>query len=50
MRIEYIGLKPDRGQSPRRDGEVVGQPAHRGCQAACSSGISGPASMYVVLG
>jgi hypothetical protein len=50
MKIECIGLKPDRGQSMRRRGIERDRVAQGEGQAAHHGGCSGPTLSYVVLG
>jgi hypothetical protein len=49
MKIECIGLKPDHGQSTRREGTKRGRVAQGGGQAAHHGGCLGPTSSYMVL-
>ena len=49
MKIECMGCKPDRAQSVRQSGAVMGWAAHRGGREAHSRVYSRPASLYVVL-
>ena len=50
MKIELIELKPDRGQSARREGTERGRAAQGGGQAAHHGGCLGPTLSYMVLG
>jgi len=49
MKIGHTGRKPDHGRRATREGNVLGQLAHRGGQVAHSRAHWGPTLAYVVL-
>ena len=50
MKIDHMGRKPDRGQTTRRGGTVVGRLARRGDEVAWPEAHLDPALVDVALG